>query len=230
MPGRFAVLGELFDVLLSEEPWRLSDGELDMLLEKAGRLGGRVAALRGRLIVEAQERGLAARVGAVDVASLLRDRLALASRESRRQVSLALAVGNGPCAATGEALARGEITVEHAHVIREAIEGLPRDVTDTERATAEQMLIDYAGTFDPYRLVRLAARIREQLTRVDTSPGGGDPTAASRDGQPDGPPTGGGNDNSGACDNGGAPRRSGRGDDDDRPSPDPAQVRGLTFT
>ncbi|WP_235489284.1 DUF222 domain-containing protein, partial [Frankia sp. AvcI1] len=119
-PARLAVIAGQVEGLLSDETWRLSDGELEALIEGVCRLVGRVAAARGRLLVEAQDRGFALRQGAVDTAAWLRDRLALASREARRQITLARDV-HEVCRATGAALAAGELTVEHAVVICEAM-------------------------------------------------------------------------------------------------------------
>ncbi|WP_115537992.1 DUF222 domain-containing protein, partial [Frankia canadensis] len=253
MASRLAVICEQIEGLLTDAAWKLSDGDLDALLEGIGRLGGPVAAVNNRLITEAVDRNLAPRLGATDIGSLLRDRLALTGREARRQVSLAQAVADGPCQATGEALADGEITVEHAHVIRAALAALPKDVTPDERTRAEQTLLHNARAFDAYALVKLAARIREHLTRVDTSPGG-DPDADNHRGRPGDPsdddnPSSPGSHAKG--DDGGGDNQSdasaeadtdtdtgtdgngtcglGHGDEDQRPSPDPAAIRRLSL-
>jgi len=236
MPGRLAVILTQIDGLLTDDAWQLSDSDLDGLLEGIGRLDGRLAAVNSRLITEAGDRGFATRAGASDTAGWLRDRLALSTREARRQVTLAHAIADGTCEATGAALARGELTADHAHVIREALTFLPDTTSPYERAAVEQTLLDHARIFDPYRLVRLAARIREHLTRVDTSPGGDDPHADSRTGQPGDQPTtddgnGGDRGTDGDSDSGGGQTAdSGPADDEHRPSPDPAALRRLTFT
>ncbi|WP_101831666.1 HNH endonuclease signature motif containing protein, partial [Frankia canadensis] len=239
--ARLTMIVEHIQGMLADEAWPLSDGELDALLEGVGRLGGPVAAVNNRLITEALDRGLAPRRGASDIPSLLRDRLALSTREARRQVALARAVSDGPCEATGQALACGDITVEHAHVIREAIASLPIDITPQERADAEQTLLGHARVFDPYRLVRLAARIREDLTRVDPSPGADSRTGQSGDSphdDSDDPGRGPGDRDSDADTPGSEDRGSGEdsgsgrsegGDEDQRPSPDPAAVRRLSL-
>ncbi|WP_256789238.1 HNH endonuclease signature motif containing protein [Frankia sp. AvcI1] len=226
-PARLAVIAGQVEGLLSDETWRLSDGELEALIEGVCRLVGRVAAARGRLLVEAQDRGFALRQGAVDTAAWLRDRLALASREARRQITLARDV-HEVCRATGAALAAGELTVEHAVVICEAMRSLPAGVTPEQRGEAELALLAFAHTFDPYQLVKLAARQREALTMVDTSPGGDDPHADSQTGEHNNP-------GSGRTGNAGAGNAGGDGDSADtnnreRPSPDPADIRRLTLT
>ncbi|WP_232292085.1 DUF222 domain-containing protein [Frankia sp. QA3] len=84
-------------------------------MEGVCRLVGRVAPARGRLLVEAQDRGFALRQGAVATAGWLRNRLSLAPGEARRQVALARDV-HEVCQATGAALAGGELTVEQLTV------------------------------------------------------------------------------------------------------------------
>ncbi|WP_261559266.1 DUF222 domain-containing protein [Frankia tisae] len=113
-PARLATISRQVDGLLSAEPWRLSDSELDELIERVCRLTGRVAAVRGLLFVEAQDRGFAIRQGATDLAGWLRERLQLTTRDARRQVTLAR--DTTACTATGAALAAGTVTVEHATV------------------------------------------------------------------------------------------------------------------
>lgn len=232
-PARLAVIGGQLDGLLSEATWQLSDGELEALMEGVCRLVGRVAAVRGRLFVEAQDRGFALRQGAVDTAGWLRDRLSLAPREARRQVALARDV-HEVCQATGAALAAGTITVEHGVVICQAMRSLPAGVTPEQRVEAEQALLGFARTFDPYQLVKLAARQREVLTTVDTSPGGGDPHADSRTGEHNRPGSAAGGGDGAAGEGGGrgdgetGGAKKGSGGED--PTPDPADVRRLTLT
>ncbi|WP_261576340.1 HNH endonuclease signature motif containing protein, partial [Frankia gtarii] len=218
-PARLAVIGGQLDGLLSDATWQLSDGELEALMEGVCRLVGRVAAARGRLLVEAQVRGFALRQGAVDTAGWLRDRLSLAPSEARRQVALARDV-HEVCQATGAALASGELTVEHAVVICQAMRSLPAGVTPEQRVEAERALLGYARSFDPFQLVKLAARQREVLTTVDTSPGGGDPHADSRTGEHNRPGGGAGGEAGGA--------KEGSGGED--PTPDPADVRRFSLT
>uniref|UniRef100_UPI0021BF2FA6 13E12 repeat family protein n=1 Tax=Frankia tisae TaxID=2950104 RepID=UPI0021BF2FA6 len=113
-PARLAVIVEQVDGLLAADMWQLSDGELDGLIEGICRLTGRVAAVRGQLFVEAQDRGFAVHQGATDLAAWLRERLRLTTREARRHVTLAR--DTTVCTATGAALASGEITAEQLTV------------------------------------------------------------------------------------------------------------------
>ncbi|WP_261569621.1 HNH endonuclease signature motif containing protein [Frankia gtarii] len=218
-PARLAMIVGQVDELLAADVWRLSDAELDGLIEGVCRLAGRVAAVRGQLFVEAQDRGFAVHQGATDLAAWLRERLRLTTREARRQVTLAR--DTTVCTATGAALASGEITAEHAVVICDAMRSLPTATTPEQRTAAERALIGFADKFDTIHLTRIAARLRETLTMVDASPGGDDPHSDSRTGEHTRPGTG----------NGGGDAGADAGDDDgEKPSPDPADIRRLTFT
>ncbi|WP_261576433.1 13E12 repeat family protein, partial [Frankia gtarii] len=181
-PARLATISRQVDGLLAAQAWQLSDRELDGLIEGVCRLTGRVAAVRGALFVEAQDRGFAVRHGATDLAGWLRDRLRLTTRDARRQVTLARD-STTTATATGAALADGTITVEQAVVICDAMRTLPAGVTPEQRAAAEQALLRFADQFDPLHLVKIAARLRETLTTIDTSPGGDDPHVDSHTGE-----------------------------------------------
>uniref|UniRef100_UPI0021BE7FA0 13E12 repeat family protein n=1 Tax=Frankia gtarii TaxID=2950102 RepID=UPI0021BE7FA0 len=218
--ARLAMIAGQVDGLLAADAWRLPDGELEGLIEGVCRLVGRVTAVRGLLFVEAQDRGFAVRQGATDLAGWLRDRLALTTRDARRQVALARD-STTVCAATGAALAAGTITVEHAVVICDAMRTLPTGTTSEQRTAAEKALLGFARQFDVIHLAKLAARLRETLTTVDTSPGGDDPHADSRTGEHTNPGTGKtGNGNAGGDGGGGG----------EKPSADPADIRRLTLT
>src|SRR5262249_31352327 len=88
--------------------------------------------------------------------------------QARRMVELAKAV-EGNLTATGQALAEGRISAEHAQVIADAVAGLPDAAAEWVPAAAEQGLLTAAGQYDPRILGRLGRRI---LAVVD--PDGGD--------------------------------------------------------
>ncbi|MCL9793925.1 HNH endonuclease signature motif containing protein [Frankia sp. AgKG'84/4] len=172
---RLVAIGEQAKGLLTGDVWRLSDGELEQSMVALHELTAQLAAARGQVLVEARDRGFAVRNGAADLPGWLRERLVLAPGAARRQVELARDTVEGPCQATGAALAAAEISVEHALVICETVRRLPRETSAGQRAAAERYLLEQARVFDPYQLTRLAARLREHLTTVDRSPGGSDP-------------------------------------------------------
>ncbi|MCL9794332.1 HNH endonuclease signature motif containing protein [Frankia sp. AgKG'84/4] len=220
---RLGVIGVQVDRILNEEMRRLSDGEIEQAIVVLHELAARMTAVRGQALAEARDRGFAVRHGASDLAEWLRGRLVLTPTEARRRVGLARATVEGPCRATGQALAAGEISAEHAWVICQALRRLPREVDDEQRGAVEQFLLDQASVLDQYQLVKLAARLRERLTAVDPSPGGADPRADSRSDEH--------NDSgrSAASDPNPEAARPGLGGLTDR-GPDPAAVRELTLT
>ncbi|EIV94431.1 DUF222 domain-containing protein, partial [Frankia sp. QA3] len=232
-PARLATISRQLDGLLAAQAWQLSDGELDGLIARVCRLTGRVAAVRSALFVEAQDRGFAVRHGATDLAGWLRDRLRLTTRDARRQVTLARDTTT-VCTATGAALTQGTITVEQAIVIGDARRSLPAGVTPDQHTAAEQALLRFADQFDPIHLTRIAARLRETLTTVDTSPGGDDPHADSHTGEHTKPHSGSGSGRTdsgtgGGGADGGSDGTGGEGGRE-KPSPDPADIRRLTLT
>ncbi|WP_248840652.1 HNH endonuclease signature motif containing protein [Frankia sp. AgKG'84/4] len=191
LPARMAVISEQVGGMLEEDPWHLSDSELEGLIEGLHELGSRLTAVRGQVLVDAFNRGFAVRQGAADLPSWLRERLTLAPLDARRQVAVARDLDD-PCRATGQALAAGDIGAEQARVICEAMRALPGGISPEQRAAAERALLDHARSLDPHQLVRLAARLREHLTTVDTSSGGDDPQAGgSEAGGSGGDPAGG---------------------------------------
>ncbi|MCK9895410.1 HNH endonuclease signature motif containing protein [Frankia sp. AgB32] len=208
------------DGLLAGGHWQLPDGQLADLLHGFHRVGARVAAARGVALVEASDRGLAARLGAPDLPAWLIGQHALAPREARRLVRVAREL-SGTCQVTGQALATGTIDLDHARVICEAMRVLPPQTSDEQRARAEAMLLEFAATYNPYDLVKMAAGICESLTMTDISPGGGDPHADS-----------GGADNSGDRTGGGVGDPDGRDRPGDNrgPAPDPTAIRRFTIT
>ncbi len=248
---RLGVIAAQADGLLSEQTWRLSDDQIEQAMVVLHGLAARMTAVRGQVLAEARDRGFAVRHGAGDLAEWLRGRLVLTPSEARRRVSLARATVEGPCQATGDALAAGEITAEHAWVICQAVRRLPREVDDEQRGAVERFLLDQAGVLDQYQLVKLAARLREQLITVDRSPGDADPRADGRSGEhshsgepqasepsPEAAGSGcaasgcAGSGCAGSDDNGaqGACRPGLGGLTDHAPGSDPAAVRELTLT
>jgi Domain of unknown function (DUF222) len=92
------------------------------------------------LVREADGRDLAARAGAASTAALLRHRLRLRPGEAKARVELAAAV-HGPMAMTGQALAAGDISGEHARVVRRVVRGLPADLPAGVAREAEAALV-----------------------------------------------------------------------------------------
>jgi Domain of unknown function (DUF222) len=149
--------------------WSLQDKDIDELVPRAHALLGRVmGAVVLPLVREADQRDLAAAFGAGNTAGWLRDVLRVTLGEARQMVNLAKAVVDGDLAATGQALAEGRISTEHAQVIARSVADLPDNVEEWVPAAAERDLLEQAEQYDPRILGKLGRRI---LTVVDPERG-----------------------------------------------------------
>jgi Domain of unknown function (DUF222) len=120
-------LGELhtaLDHLAEANLWSLSPAELRGLRLDMERVGARVGSATLRVTRELDASGAAVETGAFSPAGWLRGVCRIDPRAAKREVRLAAAL-DGRLAATGAALGAGEISVEHAAVIREAVDRLP---------------------------------------------------------------------------------------------------------
>jgi hypothetical protein len=125
-----------FDAVAAD-PHALLDAQIRLELAEAERLTSRVRAWQARLVDEANRRELAQRDGCASPAAWLTNELGISRAEAARRQEEAAVVGASP--AVGEALARGEITPEHARTIGSisTVEpGLPvADLVDDARLT-----------------------------------------------------------------------------------------------
>jgi Domain of unknown function (DUF222) len=142
--------------------WSLSDEELLVVLAAGERAVAKVAAARLALVREADGRDLASRSGAASTAALLRWRLRLTPTEAKARVDLAAAL-DGPLAATRAALAAGDISVEHAQVIRRTMRALPADLPSATVRDAEATLVGDAANFDAKELALLGTHLRNVI-------------------------------------------------------------------
>lgn len=177
------VLSSAVEDLVVGEVWRWSLEELREVLLMVHEVEARLAALRGRVLVEAGARGLASEAGASDLAGWLAARLLVPRFEANRMVNLARELFESPYLVTGEALAGARITAGHAHVIVEAMEALPPEVSAQERVEVEHFLVEQGMLMDRQQLKKAALVLLEQLTQVDRSPGGADPHEDGRTGE-----------------------------------------------
>uniref|UniRef100_UPI002AD34FE2 DUF222 domain-containing protein n=1 Tax=Frankia sp. Cr1 TaxID=3073931 RepID=UPI002AD34FE2 len=157
------------DALAQATVWSLSDADLLAALEDGERLLATVAAVRLRLVREADGRDLAAGQGATSTAALLRHRLRLRPGDARMLVELAAAL-DGPQAATGQALTAGIISAEQAWAIVRTIRGLPVGTPTATVRDAQTFLLTQAEVFDPAELTRLGAFLITQLADQDPTP------------------------------------------------------------
>ena len=144
-------------------PDTVAGGDLADAVASAARLEAQVAALRLRLVAEADRRQVAAETGATGTDAWVAKLTGSTPRAAAAGVRLARLL-TGRYAGTREALAAGTINADQTRVIVEAAERLPDDVTSEERALAEAGLVAKAAArMDAARLRNAARRMLEAL-------------------------------------------------------------------
>jgi hypothetical protein len=117
----------------------------------------RVAAMQLAVIRQVDALGIAAELGATSTVAWLRDRYRLSGGTAAKLVKLARAVDPDTGSPVAKALAAGEVNVDQAQVITDAVTKLPAE----HRKAGEEHLVDEAATFGPRELGRLGQRIFE---------------------------------------------------------------------
>jgi hypothetical protein len=162
-------LGEIdaaLDNLADANLWSLSPQHLRELRLDLERVAARFAAAGLTVTRELDASGAVVETGAFSSAGWLRGTCRIDPRAAKREVALAAAL-DGRLAAAGAALAACEISLEHAQVIRKAVDALPLALPATTRADGETWLISQARTFDPQALARLGRHLLHVLDPED---------------------------------------------------------------
>ncbi len=131
----------------------LTVAECAAAMRSVERLARRIEALRLRLVSTAARSNAAEQAGHANTGAWLASTTKTAGRDAAGQVRLAEALDTG-LAATAAALAAGDVSVEHAHVIATTASRLPENLTPTERDQVEAGLVTTATRVDPHRLRR----------------------------------------------------------------------------
>jgi Domain of unknown function (DUF222)/HNH endonuclease len=146
---------------LDECPMRsvygLSLDELVSCVDDLHVVAQRVAAMQLALIRQVDALEVAAAMGATGTVSWLRERHRISGTTASRLVKLARAVDADAGSPGAEALAAGEVNVDQAQVITDAVAKLPAE----HRRAAEEHLVGEAACFGPRELGRLGQRIFE---------------------------------------------------------------------
>jgi hypothetical protein len=147
-----ACLDELADVDVDA----MSGTEQAELLQVIGMARAKLESVRLRLLAAADRSGTARKSGAADTgqwaASVCRQDQPAAHR------AVALARGLERRTLTASALAKGEISAEHAEVIVRADRRLPQGLSHEQRTTVEADLVSRAKSLPPHQLRRAARR------------------------------------------------------------------------
>ncbi len=165
-PRVAAVLGRLGGVLdelvdLAGPAGLLDDTDLVAVLDAATVAAGRVAAAQCRSAAEADARRLGDEVGARHTHHWWADRSRLTRAEAGRLTRLGLALERHPD--LGARLAGGDLRLEQARVISEAVDALPADLDGEVRARAESVLLGRARQLDARALRRIGRRILDTV-------------------------------------------------------------------
>jgi hypothetical protein len=142
--------------------WTLGDGELVAGLDAVHAAEQRLAAVKLALVREIDGRGLATAAGASSTGAWLRERLRMGVTFARRLIELAGSLDRGPVIVR-DALVDGSITVEQAQIIAQAVANISPSAGEQVAEKAAQVLLDWAGQFEPVVLRRLGERV---LTHV----------------------------------------------------------------
>jgi hypothetical protein len=146
----------LLDDVDSVDPTYMLTADKESALRELARLTARLDSLRLRVVAAAGD--VADQVGARDVAAWLGAHVNADRGAARRELRLANALDiRWP--QVRAALARGDVSMEQADVIVQALEALPGDVDPETRALAERHLVEQAADFGPRELRILGRRV-----------------------------------------------------------------------
>ncbi|MCX6397114.1 MAG: DUF222 domain-containing protein [Propionibacteriales bacterium] len=144
---------------------RLGPSGQGQLLRELTRAEARIAALRLRVLAEADRSRTAFQAGAASTGQWAAG--LVNADQARAHHDVGLAQGLDRRSATRQALAGGEISQEHAAVIVRADRDLPPTVTPQQRETVETDLVARARALSPSALRKAA---RRALAAIETDP------------------------------------------------------------
>lgn len=161
MPASVSVIDAARDAVSAayEQPlWQCTDNDLAEEISAALALRAQADAVLLARLAEAESRNLSARRGFRSLPAWLRATHRLAPGEA--SVLARTAVGlRDRVAATGAALAAGEISFGQARVIDVAIDTLSKDLPEAALVEGEQILLGQTGTQDPVGLAGIGERL-----------------------------------------------------------------------
>ena len=151
------------DAIADSSVWSMTEDELTTSLTDLTRLQARAAELTLRVAAHADRVDLGSRIGSTSAASWWAHATRQTRSSAHRQVRLAAALDSGH-EQIRRALSRGDLLVDQAVVIVDAVEALPTDLVDRELVRqAEQELVRLAAEHDARSLKILGRRILEVL-------------------------------------------------------------------
>ena len=127
----------------------------------ARRVRGRVEALAGVLVAEADRAGSSERAAGTPLSSWLGMGENLSRREAAGAVHQARSLGEHP--AVSEAAASGRVGTGQARAITRVLDGLSSQLDTTQRSEAERVLLGLASHLDADQLARSAGQVLAQV-------------------------------------------------------------------
>ena len=134
-------------------------------LASMDRAISRMQAMKLQMVAAADRERVAESSGMSGTAAWLAAHTRTGGAEAAQTVGLATALDSG-LSSTGDALAAGDVSTEHASIIAGTMSRLPSGLTDAERARVEASLVAKARRLDPPRLRRAARRALEAAERT----------------------------------------------------------------
>ncbi|MCX6395747.1 MAG: DUF222 domain-containing protein [Propionibacteriales bacterium] len=144
--------------------WTLTPAEVTSALPRLARVVGQLTGCRLQLLREADRYQIGDSVGFGSTAGWWASVTRATKQTAHREVALAGRLDHEAHAATAAAVSAGNVTIEQAAVILDAVEALPSDlVTSALRKDAELHLVGLAHHHDPRELRILGRRILDVL-------------------------------------------------------------------
>jgi hypothetical protein len=146
-----AAVSAIEDVLAAVEhapAWSLSDDETRRDLVALSRLAGRVAALEFKVAAHADRARVGDASGATSASVWWANQTRMTQRDAARKMKLARALEDQHLEPVAEALAAGDVLVEQAQAITDAVTALPDDLDPEIKTQAREHLLDQAKHFD----------------------------------------------------------------------------------
>ncbi|MDO9494237.1 MAG: DUF222 domain-containing protein, partial [Nocardioides sp.] len=150
-----SVIGAELGAVEHAPAWSLSDDETRRALEELTRLEARVSALQLKVAAQADRNQVGDVSGATSAGVWWANQTRMTQGEAHRKVKLAKALERHE--QVGEALAAGDVLVDQARVITDALDALPEDIDPDIRVQARDHLLDAAAHFDA-KALRLHGR------------------------------------------------------------------------
>ena len=152
---------ELLDELVDQSTWSMGDEETRSTLARLTRIRNRLHELELRAAAHAEANRVGDEAGATSTANWWAHQTKQTRAAAHRDLKLAQALDQHE--PVRRALATGEVLVDQAAVITQAVDALPEDAEPWVAPKAERWLLDQARDYDAKHLRVLGKRILEVI-------------------------------------------------------------------